>query len=107
MVNYLIMEGIKKGMKFKFIPGLLGVKTGGEHMLFLPSGAAEGFAKRYQPLIEEYRKKYRGKTYTVRRGDTLTAIARKNNIPFWKLLKYNNLNNKSVIRPGQKLVILK
>ncbi|MGL1864228.1 MAG: transglycosylase SLT domain-containing protein [Pseudodesulfovibrio sp.] len=80
---------------------------GGEHMLFLPLGAADGFAKRYQPLIEEYRKKYKGKTYIVKRGDTLTAIARKNNIPFWKLLKYNNLNNKSVIRPGQKLVILK
>ena len=79
----------------------------GEHLLFLPEGSAKGFAARYEPLILKYRKHYKGKTYTVRRGDTLTAIARKVNIPFWKLLKLNNLHNRSVIRPGQKLVIMK
>lgn len=79
----------------------------GEHTIFLPSGAAEGFAKRYLPLITEYRKNYKGKTYTVRSGDNLTSIARKNKMPLWKLLKYNNLHNRSVIRPGQKLVIMK
>lgn len=79
----------------------------GEHVVFLPEGAAQGFAARYQPLIAEYRKHFKGKTYTVRRGDTLTAIARKNNLPLWRLLKYNNLHRRSVIRPGQKLVIMK
>lgn len=79
----------------------------GEHTVFLPAGASKGFAKRYLPLITEYRKTHKGKTYTVRSGDTLTAIARKNSMPLWKLLKYNNLHNRSVIRPGQKLVIMK
>lgn len=83
------------------------VIPGGEHVVFLPRGTAKGFAERYQPLIREYRKQYRGKTYTVRRGDTLTGIARKQRIPFWKLLKLNNLHNKSIIRPGQKLIIMK
>lgn len=83
------------------------VIPGGENTVFLPEGAAKGFAKRYQPLIEKYRKQFRGKTYTVRRGDTLTKIAQKNKIPLWKLLKLNNLGRKSVIRPGQKLVIMK
>ena len=83
------------------------VIPGGEHTIFLPDGTSKTFAKRYQPLITEYRKKYRGKTYTVKRGDNLTSIARKNKVPFWKLLKLNNLHNKSVIRPGQKLVIMK
>ncbi len=79
----------------------------GEHTIFLPAGTSEGFAKRYLPLINEYRKAYKGKTYTVRRGDTLTSIARKNKMPLWKLLKNNSLNSRSVIRPGQKLVIMK
>lgn len=79
----------------------------GTHLLFLPEGSAKGFARRYEPLIIKYRKSIKGKTYTVRRGDTLTAISRKVGIPFWKLLKYNNLNNRSVIRPGQKLIIMK
>lgn len=79
----------------------------GEHIVFLPKGSAKGFAARYEPLIIKHRKTVKGKTYTVRRGDTLTAIARKAGIPFWKLLKFNNLNNRSVIRPGQKLIIMK
>jgi hypothetical protein len=79
----------------------------GEHLLFLPEGSAAGFAARYEPMILKYRKSHRGKTYTVKGGDTLTAIARKVKIPFWKLLKLNNLHNRSVIHPGQKLVIMK
>lgn len=78
----------------------------GEHIVFLPEGAAEDFAERYQPLITEYRKQFKGTTYTVRNGDTLTAIARKNNLPLWQLLKYNNLHRRSVIRPGQELIIM-
>ncbi|QJB58394.1 transglycosylase SLT domain-containing protein [Pseudodesulfovibrio sp. zrk46] len=83
------------------------VIPGGENTVFLPEGAAKGFAKRYQPLIEKYRKQFKGRTYTVRRGDTLTRIAQKNKIPLWKLLKLNNLSRNSVIKPGQKLVIMK
>ena len=83
------------------------VIPGGEHTIFLPEGAAEGFAERYQPLIDAYRKQFRGATYTVRSGDTLTQIAIRNKLPLWKLLKFNNLSRKSVIRPGQKLVIMK
>lgn len=79
----------------------------GEHTIFLPEGTAKSFAEEYQPLISKYRKTHRGKTYTVRRGDTLTRIAYKNNIPLWKLLKLNGINRNSVIRPGQKLVIMR
>jgi len=100
------------GSYFKAIkdlnPQLLNnVVPGGDHTLFLPPGAAKGFAKRYQPLITKYRKTYKGRSYTVKRGDNLTQIARKNKIPLWKLLKLNNLHRRSVIRPGQKLVIMK
>jgi len=86
---------------------LTDVIPGGEHTVFLPEGAARNFAERYQPLIMKYRTQFRGMTYTVRSGDTLTRIAAKNNLPLWKLLKLNNLNRKSLIKPGQKLVIMK
>jgi len=79
----------------------------GEHTLFLPEGAARGFAKRYQPLIAKYRASFKGNTYVVKRGDTMTAIAKKKNVPLWRLLKANNLTSRSTIRPGQKLVIMK
>lgn len=89
-------------------PQVLGdVIPGGESTVFLPEGASKDFAKRYQPLITKYRKQFKGKTYTVRKGDSLTHIAQKNKMPLWKLLKLNNLKRNTVIQPGQKLVIMK
>ncbi len=79
----------------------------GNNVIFLPEGASKEFAKHYQSLLKKYRKQGRSKTYTVKHGDTLIRIARNHKIPFWKLLKLNNLKQKSVIHPGQTLVIAK
>ncbi|NDV18088.1 transglycosylase SLT domain-containing protein [Pseudodesulfovibrio sp. JC047] len=77
----------------------------GEHILYLPQGAAEGFAKRYHPLIAKYRKTLAPRTYVVRRGDSLTAIAHTHDMTLWQLCKLNKLSTKATIRPGQKLVV--
>lgn len=46
----------------------------------------------------------REKTFhVVRRGDNLSTISRRYNIPMSELLKLNKLSNRSVIRKGQKL----
>ena len=42
-------------------------------------------------------------TYTVKRGDTLSAIARKHNISVAALAKLNNIKNVNVIHSGQVL----
>ncbi len=44
-------------------------------------------------------------TYTVRGGDTLSAIAAKRGVTLAALLKTNRLSTRSVIHPGQKLRI--
>lgn len=41
--------------------------------------------------------------HTVRRGDNLSNIAQKYSLSIADLLKLNNLTNRSVLRPGQKL----
>jgi len=79
----------------------------GEHIVFLPDGAGKDFDRKYQPLIAEYRKEQKPKVYTVQHGDNLTMIAGKVNVPLAQLLKMNNLNGKSTIRPGQRLVIFR
>ncbi|MBF0258290.1 MAG: transglycosylase SLT domain-containing protein [Desulfamplus sp.] len=43
--------------------------------------------------------------HVVRVGDSLTGIAQSYGISFDTLLKLNNLNKKSVIHPGQKLIV--
>src|SRR5688572_30519665 len=44
-------------------------------------------------------------SYTVKSGDNLSTIARKNNITLAQLTAANGLSTKAVLRPGQKLII--
>ncbi|MBU5594928.1 N-acetylmuramoyl-L-alanine amidase [Amphibacillus sp. MSJ-3] len=46
-----------------------------------------------------------GSTYTVKRGDTLSAIAKKYGTTVDKLVKDNNIKNPNLIRVGQKLKV--
>ena len=45
------------------------------------------------------------RVYRVRRGDSLWSIARKHRVRVSTLMRWNGLNKRSVIRPGQRLVI--
>jgi membrane-bound lytic murein transglycosylase D len=46
-----------------------------------------------------------GDLYTVRRGDTLGEIAEAHGIGLSKLRSWNGLGRRSLIHPGQKLVV--
>jgi membrane-bound lytic murein transglycosylase D len=47
----------------------------------------------------------RSTTYVVRRGDTLSRIATKFSVRLSDLLGWNGLNSRSMIKPGQRLVM--
>jgi membrane-bound lytic murein transglycosylase D len=47
----------------------------------------------------------RSTTYVVRRGDSLSTIATKFRVALSDLLGWNNLTKRSVIKPGQRLVM--
>lgn len=52
--------------------------------------------------------KYTGKSeivYIVKKGDTLSGIAKKYNTTYQKLASDNNIKNPNIIRVGQKIVI--
>jgi LysM repeat protein len=44
-------------------------------------------------------------TYTVKKGDTLSSIAKKYNTTYQKIAKDNNISNPNKINVGQKLII--
>lgn len=44
-----------------------------------------------------------GRTYTVKRGDTLSAIARRHNLDYKELARWNRIGRDYVIHPGQTL----
>ena len=41
--------------------------------------------------------------YRVKKGDTLSSIAKKTGIPVSRLCKANNMSSRAVLRPGQSL----
>lgn len=44
-------------------------------------------------------------TYVVRRGDTLSRIAQQFNVSMRELLRWNDLDPRKIIKPGQRLVL--
>lgn len=46
-----------------------------------------------------------GATYTVKAGDTLSAIAVRHNVALGDVFSWNNLNMRSIIYPGQKIKV--
>ena len=45
------------------------------------------------------------KTYTVKRGDCLSLIAEKNRMSLAKLLRLNSFSRKTILYPGQKIIV--
>jgi hypothetical protein len=76
----------------------------GEHTVTLPAGAETEFGPalaRWERENPEPKTTY----YEVRRGDTLSAIARRHGVELRDLLVWNGLSPRSVIRPGQTLAV--
>jgi membrane-bound lytic murein transglycosylase D len=45
------------------------------------------------------------KYYTIKRGDTLTSIARRFNISSQTIVSWNNLKHKATLQPGKKIIV--
>ena len=56
-----------------------------------------------RPEIQRGRERYA--TYRVRPGDTLSGIARRHQVSTASLMMMNHLNSRSIIRPGQQLLL--
>jgi len=77
----------------------------GTHTLLIPKGSAKGFNARFKKLLEGYNKSEERHIYIVQKGDTLSTIADKHNVPLSSLLRWNHLKANSNIYPGERLII--
>jgi membrane-bound lytic murein transglycosylase D len=76
--------------------------------LRVPAGALErpiDVALASIPGPQRFAKQHRDRLYTVRRGDSLSKIARKYNVKERELVALNNLRSRHRIRAGQVLVL--
>ena len=73
------------------------------YALKIPVGTKERFAQEYARLEIEKYVPPRVSTYKVKKGDTLSGIARKFNISLTSLMRENNLKNQHRLSIGQSL----
>ena len=71
--------------------------------LLVPPGAAEGFHRRLKALARKA--EGRNLVYVVQRGDSLTGIAKRFNVPLDALVSWNRLRTDRPIHPGDRLVV--
>jgi membrane-bound lytic murein transglycosylase D len=77
----------------------------GEHRLLIPKGAAEGFETRYKRLEKEFLTTDDQTVYVVEKGDNLSSIAEKFDVPLAALLIWNRLDLRRPIHPGDRIII--
>lgn len=82
----------------------------GNHSVLIPEGTASRFQSRIKPLLQEHRADRSSgasgrRVHVVRPGEYLSGIAERYRVPLSSLLRWNGLNSRSTIHPGQRLVI--
>jgi membrane-bound lytic murein transglycosylase D len=77
----------------------------GTYPVNIPRGCAAGFPERYNQLVTEWFALKKDSVYTVKKGDTLTGIASRFNVPFKALIIWNRITNGRKIAPDEKLYI--
>jgi membrane-bound lytic murein transglycosylase D len=77
----------------------------GRHDILLPKGASKDFQNRFQVLLKNLMVDERDRIYVVKKGDTLTSIAGRFNVPLSALIIWNRLDPKAHLQPGDQLII--
>jgi membrane-bound lytic murein transglycosylase D len=77
----------------------------GKHQISIPQGSAAGFAERYYSLLQQWLAEKKECAYTIKRGDNLSSIAARFNVPVKAIMIWNGITNGKKVTPGDKLVI--
>jgi membrane-bound lytic murein transglycosylase D len=71
----------------------------------IPSGSSAGFQERLVRQIPSLESSRTDTVYVVKKGDSLSGIAERLNIPVQELLIWNHLSLNQSIRPGDRLIL--
>ena len=76
----------------------------GSYEIALPKGALKNFNKRFAKELKN-NEPAKGEYYTVEKGDTLSGIAGKFNIPLSALIEWNKIDTNKPLRVNEKLLV--
>lgn len=77
----------------------------GNNNILIPEGASKGFQTRYKSYMDQFSVIQNKSVYIVKKGDSLSSIAKKFNMPLSLLLLRNRIDINKPIHPGDRLVI--
>ena len=77
----------------------------GKYELMVPKGAAMGFPERYENLLSQWLAERNEHIYIVQKGDNLSVIAERFNVPVKAIMIWNDITNGKKVLPGNKLFI--
>ena len=77
----------------------------GRHLVSIPKWSSGNFTRNLQNYLSTLSKKSIIHVYKVKKGDSLTTIARRFEVSITSLKGWNNLEGKKFVHPGQKLKI--
>jgi hypothetical protein len=77
----------------------------GSHSILIPKGGAKGFQARYSKLLRQWQAQNEHHIYEVKKGDNLSSIADRFNVPLPALVTWNHLDLNKHIQPGDRLII--
>jgi LysM repeat protein len=71
----------------------------------VPKGAASGFSERYENLLTQWLDEKLKSVYTVKKGDNLSAIAKRFNVSVKAIMIWNGISSAKEVSSGDKLFI--
>ena len=77
----------------------------GKYKLMLPRAAAMGFSERFENIMSQWLAEKKDRIYIVKKGDNLSTVAARFNVPVKAIMIWNGINNDKKIAPGDKLFI--
>jgi peptidoglycan lytic transglycosylase D len=77
----------------------------GMNQIHIPKGSSAEFPERYEKLVSAWLASRNNFIYTVKKGDTLSGIAARFNVPYKALIIWNRISQGKKIIPGEKLYI--
>ena len=95
---FKIIKDINPHFRNYYIPA-------GKHQILIPKGSAAGFAERYDNLLQQWSAEKKESIYTIKKGDNLSNIAARFNVPVKAIMIWNGITNSKKLAPGDKLII--
>jgi membrane-bound lytic murein transglycosylase D len=77
----------------------------GQRQILIPHGASKDFERRYAELLKQWLTERGEQIYVIQKGDTLSGIATRFNVPLTAILIWNRLTPQQPIHPGDELII--